>query len=165
MFIYLGTVVGVLLPRPGSPYRRYNLFVPNVSSTYIEAFTLEQPGVHSLYLSGDTVAVADVEADDFDYLILGKMQLQKPDKRAVNSLVVEQVEIQGGRISNEVSIRNEAKARNSEVIDSVILPKEVSIKSLQVDFYNLTKPVYQPAEETPQPEEPEPDVEAGDDGG
>ena len=137
MFIYMGKVTGVLLPRPGSPFRRYSVFIPNVSKTFVEAFAVEQPGVNSLYMCDDTVAVADVEADDFDFLILGRIQLQVPDRRALTALVATQVEINGGKISNEVAIQNTAYASNSPQIGDTVIPKEVSVKSLQVDLHDV----------------------------
>lgn len=141
MFFYMGNVTAVLPPLPGSPYKRYTVQIPNVAEQPVEAFALDVPGLTTTYAAGDVIVISDVEAEDFDYLILGRLQRQVPDKKALSLLVVEQIEVLRGRISNEVNIANISSSSVSPQLGTNVAPPEVSLKSIQADLYSMSEKI------------------------
>ena len=139
MFFYMGNVTEVLQPLPGSPYKRYKVRIPNVAEQPVEAFALDVPGLTTTYVAGDVVVISDVEAEDFDYLILGRLQRQVPDEKALSLLVVEQIEVLRGRISNEVNIANMPSSAASPQLGANVTPQEVSLKSIQADLHSMNE--------------------------
>ena len=135
MFNYIATIAEVPTVKQSNSLEKYKVNIPAICDEPIESYVLTLPGIRASYDVGDTVVVAEVEAEKVSYMILGILQKSQTASGKLQQLDVRTLNVLDGSISDTTVVRR----HNSKVFTSA--ESQITLREIVADVNQLKKQV------------------------